>query len=265
MHRKTLLYSCCIGVLISAFFAGCSKGPNEEELKRAELTTQLTAIQQSYGELEQVRADLAAAEASLAELEAVPERTRTDEQKAELEALPARITELEAQREVIFDTVQNSLAEFLNVALNEFPQAPETLEGLRIYSNESILVAWDMVAKAGDYKKAVDHLAAAKSYYEMAGISEVHQPLVDTLAELESWRWITQERFDAVKNGMTRDEVKAMAGVPYFGNIQTDDARDVETWLYRKSEGGAAAFYFKMKSGKVYGKKWDAIQTKVVS
>ncbi len=265
MNRKYLLYSCCITISIVVLATGCSKGTSEAELKRAELAAQLATIQQSYAELEQGRAEIAAASARLAELQAVPERSRSDEQKTELEALPGQIAELEAEREVDFDSVQGGLAEFLNVALNEFPDAPETVAGLRIYSEEALLVARDMVEKAGEYKKAVDHLAAARSYYEMAGIAEVHQPLVDTLAELEEWRWINQERFDAVANGMTRDEVKATVGVPYHGNVQADEARNVETWLYRKSEGGAAAIYFHVKTGKVYGKKWDAISTRVVS
>ena len=77
-------------------------------------------------------------------------------------------------------------------------------------------------------------------------------------------RYITQERFDLVKKGMTMDEVKEVVGVPYYQNIQVDEKRGVETWLYRKAEGGAAAIYFRTKTGKSYNKKFDAIKTKVV-
>ena len=78
-------------------------------------------------------------------------------------------------------------------------------------------------------------------------------------------RFINQERFDLVKNNMTMDEVKEIAGVPYYQNIQLDEKRGVETWLYRKEDGGAAAIYFKTNNGKTYNKKWDAITTKVVT
>ena len=63
---------------------------------------------------------------------------------------------------------------------------------------------------------------------------------------------------------MTKEDVIAAVGVPYYGNIQEDSKRGVETWLYRKADGGAAAIYFKMKNNKVYDKKFDAIKTKVV-
>jgi hypothetical protein len=43
-----------------------------------------------------------------------------------------------------------------------------------------------------------------------------------------------------------------------------DKKRGVETWLYRKREGGAAAVHFKTKDNKVYNTNFDAIKTKVV-
>jgi hypothetical protein len=78
-------------------------------------------------------------------------------------------------------------------------------------------------------------------------------------------RFINQERFDLIQKNMTMDEVKEIAGVPYYQNIQLDEKRGVETWLYRKEDGGAAAIYFKTKTTKSYDKKWDAVKTRVVS
>ncbi len=59
------------------------------------------------------------------------------------------------------------------------------------------------------------------------------------------------------------DEVKVVGGIPYYGNIQEDTKKGVETWLYKKREGGAAAIYFKTKTGKVYSTKFDAVKIKV--
>jgi hypothetical protein len=249
-------------VLVGSFLSGCKRGPSEQELKLAELQTQLTAIEELNTKLSQVRADLEGAKATLAEIEGIRERDRSDEQKAELEQLPATIDELTAAQDTAFEELQGTLAEFLNVGLNEFPDAPETAKALNIYSHEAIVVSKDMVAKAGDYKKAINHLQAAAMLYQQAGL-EPFQPLDEEIARLDEWRFITQERFDGVKNGMTKDEVSAIAGVPYYQNIQTDEKRGVETWLYRKREGGAAAIYFKIKTDKVYGKKFDAVKTKV--
>lgn len=264
MKSIRVLPCALIAILVGGLFVACQKGPTEEELKLAELQQQFAAIQQQSEALAQARADLAAAEATIAEIEAVEEGKRTDEQKALLDEARAAVDELATAQDTLFEQVQQSLADFLTDALNEFPQAPETKQALDLYASEAILVAQDMVRKAGDYSKAIDHLNNAAALYEQVGL-EVLPALPEQVDELESWRFITQERFDAIKNGMTKDEVKEIAGVPYYGNIQTDKDKGVETWLYRKEDGGAAAIYFRMKTDKVYGKNFDAVKVKVSS
>ena len=264
MKRSRFLpYSVAVLVVI-ALISGCSRGPSEEELAQAQFEEQLAQLQTQYQELQQLRDELASATDTLAELEAIRERDLTDEQKAELEALPAKIEELTLARDEAFDLAQGSLADFLNVALNDFPEHPATVDGLNIYSDEAILIARDTVLKAGDYKKATEQLGSAVSYYESLSLP-VYPKLAETLAELEDMRFITQERFDLVQKNMTMDEVKEIVGVPYYQNIQVDEKRGVETWLYRKTEGGAAAINFRIKTGKSYDKKWDAVKTKVVT
>jgi hypothetical protein len=264
MKRSRFLpYSVAVLVVI-ALISGCSRGPSEEELAQAQFEEQLAQLQTQYDELQQRRSELAEATERLAELEAIRERDLTDEQKIELETLPAKIEELTLARDQAFDLAQGSLADFLNVALNEFPEHPATVEGLNIYSDEAILIARDTVLKAGDYKKATEQLGSAVSYYESLAIP-VYPKLAETLAELQDMRFINQERFDLVTKNMTKDEVKEVVGVPYYQNIQVDEKRGVETWLYRKAEGGAAAIYFRIKTGKTYDKKWDAVKTKVVT
>ena len=121
-----------------------------------------------------------------------------------------------------------------------------------------------MVAQSGDYKKAVEQLDSANSYFTSIGL-EPYQSLVEHIAHLSDMRFITQERFDMVEKGMTKDEAKAIVGVPYYQNIQEDQKRGIETWLYRKRKGGAAALYFKMKTDKVYNKNFEAVKTRVVT
>jgi hypothetical protein len=224
---------------------------------------QLATLQQQFQDLQQVRADLVAAEVSLAEIEAMKERDRSEEQMAELEELPAQIGTLNATKDERYEAVQATLADFLNVALNDFPEHPGTVQGLSIYADEAILIARDTVVQAGDYKKAIDQLGAAASYYDSLDLPP-YQPLVDEIAALDEMRFITRERFDLVKKNMTMDEVKETAGCPYYQNIQQNEKQGVETWLYRKREGGAAAIYFKMKSSKVYNKNFEAVKMKVV-
>lgn len=263
MRRNRFLPCGIVALVFLGLFYGCSRGPTEEELALAALEAQLETLQQQYQDLQQARTDIVTAEATLAEIEAVRERDRSDEQKAQLEELPAQIEALNVTKDEAFEAVQATLADFLNVALNEFPENPATLQGLNLYSDEAILIADETVLMSGDYKKAINQLDSASRYYESLGLPP-YQPLVDKLAELDEMRFITKERFDLVKKTMTMDEVKEVVGTPYYQNIQVDKKRGVETWLYRKREGGAAAVHFKIKDGKVYNLNFDAIKTKVV-
>jgi len=262
--RKSRFLPYGIAILVAFGLAsGCSRGPSEAELHQAQFEDKLVTLQQQNEELQQARADLAASEAALAEIEAVRERDRTDEQKAALEALPATIEGQGATRDTAYDAVQSTLADFLTIALNDFPDHTATVQGLNLYSDEAILIADDTVLKAGDYKKALNQLDSASTYYESVGLAP-YQPLIDKIAALDGMRFITQERFELVKKNMTMEEVKEVAGVPYYQNIQVDEKRKVETWLYRKRQGGAAGIYFKTTNNKVYNKNFEAVKLKVV-
>jgi len=263
MRRSRFLpYGIAI-LVVFGLVSGCSRGPSEEELAQAAFEEQLATLQQQYEVLEQARTDLAASEGMLAEIEAIKERDRSEEQIAEFEALPAAIVEQGTARDAAYDAVQATLADFLNIALNDFPEHPATVQGLNLYSDEAILIAAETVTKAGDYKKAMNQLDSASSYYDSIDLPS-YQPLIDKIAEFDDMRFITQERFDLVKKNMTMDEVKEVIGVPYYQNIQVDEKRKVETWLYRKREGGAAAVYFKTTNNKVYNKNFEAVKVKVV-
>ncbi|MCK5378507.1 MAG: hypothetical protein KAJ78_03850 [Acidobacteria bacterium] len=250
--------------VLTGLTLGCNSGPSDEELALGQLHEQLDTINQTYQELQSLRTEIATAKATSAEIEAISEKKRTDEQKIQLEALGAKLPELETRSETVYEDVQAQLAELLTVGLNDHPQSTETAEALRIYSDEAIIVAADIVIKSGDYKKAIDHLAGAKSYYTAIELP-VHPAIEEQIATFEDWRNITRERFDAVTKGMTMDEVKATVGVPYYANIQDDEKRGVQTWLYKREEGGAAAIYFKIKTGKMYSANWDAVKTRVVT
>jgi len=263
MKRNQFAYVCVVLVAVLGLVQGCSRGPSEEELKLVAFQEQFAAVQQEYDALLNLRSEVEAAEAKLVELQAIPEKKLTDEQKTEIQEIETRLETASAETEAAFETVQGQLADLLNVGINEFPNSQETADALMIYSDEAILVADDMVAKSGDYKKAIDHLSTADGYFKAAGLSPYH-PLVAKIAEFEDWRYITKERFDQVKKGMTKDEVIAVVGQVYFRNIQEDRSKGVEAWLYKKREGGAAGFYFKIKTQKVYDWNWEAVPATTV-
>ena len=255
---------CAIALLVAfGLLNGCSRGPTEEELALVEYQNQLTVLQGQYVELQQARTDIEAVEATAVEIEAIKERDRTEEQVAQLAEMPAQVEALTTAKDEKYEAVQVTLANFLNVALNDFPEDPGTAQALSIYSDEGILIARETIAQAGDYKKALNSLKSALSYFDSIGLPP-YQPLVDEIALTEEIRFINQERFDLVKKNMTKEQVSEIAGTPYYQNIQLDEKRGVETWLYRKVDGGAAAFYFKMKTDKMYNKNFDAVKLKVV-
>lgn len=264
MKKNHLLVVGIVLVASLILVQGCSSGPSEEELKLAAFQEKYAGLKEAYDALVTLRADLENAETTLAALEEIPEKDLTDEQKAELEEVKAKLEAGPAEREAGFEQVQGLLADFLNEGINDYPDSPETADALVIYSDEAILVALDMVEKSGDYKKAIDNLTGAQSFFEAAGLTPYH-PLVAQIAEFDNWRFITQERFDEVKKGMTKDDVVAVAGHVYYRNVQESPEKGVETWLYKKREGGAAAVYFKIKTQKVYDKNWEAISTQVVT
>lgn len=263
MKKNLTLSVCIVLVAVIGLVQGCSRGPSEEELALAAFQEQSAAVQEQYDALTTMRSEIEAAELTLAELQAIPENKLTDEQKAEIETVAGTLETSAAASEVAFEEVQGLLADLLNIGINEYPDSNETAQALMVYADEAILVADDMVLKSGDYKKAIDHLSSAEGYFGAAGLTPYH-PLVAKIAELDDWRYITQERFDQVKKGMTKEELAAVVGQVYFRNIQESKEKGVESWLYKKRGGGAAAFYFKMKTGKVYDKNWEAVATATV-
>ena len=70
MRDRSLIFG-AIFLMIPVLFIGCSKGPSEEETKQKALADQLASIEQTYQELTTGRQEVGAAQASLAELEAM--------------------------------------------------------------------------------------------------------------------------------------------------------------------------------------------------
>ena len=263
MKRNRILSLCVVLVAVFGLVQGCSRGPSEEEIKLAAFQEQFAAVQQQYDALLNMRSEIEIAELALAELQAVPENKLTDEQKAEIEEVEGKLEASAVESEAVFEEVQGLIADLLNVGINEYPDSTQTADALMIYADEAILVAIDMVGQSGDYKKAIDHLSTAEGYFEAAGLTPYH-PLVAQIGEFDDWRFINQERFVQVKKGMTMEEVVATVGQVYFRNIQEIPDRGVESWLYKKRGGGAAAFYFKIKTGKAYDKNWEAVAVTTV-
>lgn len=175
------------------------------------------------------------------------------QQKQQLEE---KVKAVSRELDQIFTEDQNELAAFLNKALNDAPQAPETLEGLKIYAQDTILNARDYMNEAGDYRKAVELLETAESYFAAISATPPDE-LEELLKEAKRLRFITRDRFDAVKKGMTKAEVRAITGTPLALNVREQEVKGqkVTVWLFRSEEGDIASFFFNQK-GQLYSKDW---------
>ncbi len=258
MRRRIFL--CFLTVFVAiGLTTGCGQAKKKQQQQQAQLQEQSLAVTKAYESLQAARKKLADDRAALAELKKIRKRRLTAEQKQQLEALPAQIKTEEENVSKLYDDVQDKLATFLTFALNNAPNAPETAEGLKIYSEEAMRNAEEAVKEAGDYKKAIEILQTAEGYYEGAGLKP-YAPLKERMATYEQMRFITKDRFDKVKKGMTEDEVAATAGYPYYLNKKHE--KGIDFWLYPRRDGGAAAIYFN-RHKKVYSKRWNAVKPKV--
>jgi len=239
------------GLLVFSFLA-C--GGKKDEAPKVDLAAQLAKVKALHSQHLAKAEQLRELRTKLAALRDKPKLDQAEmEQKAQLEEEAKAVSK---ELDKIFTEGQNELASFLNVALNEAPQAPETLEGLKIYAEDAMLNAKDYMEEAGDYRKAVELLETAQSYFQSIGVS-APQELVSLLDQAKKFRFITKERYDQVKKGMTKAEVRAITGTPLALNVREQEVKGqkVTIWIFRSEEGDLVSFFFDQK-GKLYSKDW---------
>jgi hypothetical protein len=175
--------------------------------------------------------------------------------KAELSTL---IKSAEARFESAYGADQSALADFLNEALNSRPNGESTLEALRLYLDSALRNARDFIDHSGDYRRAIELLETARSYYEAVGAG-IPADLSAALANARDFRFVTRARFDQLKKGMSARDVKAVIGVPFYANVRNSEVggKRVASWLYSREDSEIAALYFDDR-GSLYAWKWDA-------
>ena len=88
----------------------------------------------------------------------------------------------QAAFEAAYAREQKLLAAFLNVALNEHPDRPETREALAMYTESAVENARYLLGPAGDGRRAVEVLEAAERCYRALGLP-APDALANTLAQ----------------------------------------------------------------------------------
>jgi len=243
-----------VGIVACCVFACSSK--QEVPPAAAAATADLARIRAARGELEGAWNAL---DALRDEADALDAKQRpTAEESARRAELGTLIKGAEAQFETAYGADQSALAEFLNEALNTRPDDASTLAALRLYADSAIRNARDFVDHSGDYRRAIELLETARSYYE-AVAAAVPADLTAAMAATREYRYLTRARFDQLKKGMTSREVKSLVGVPYYANVRHSEVggKRVASWLYGREDGEVAALYFDDR-GSLYAWKWDA-------
>jgi len=249
MRVKASILVTFLIVAMSACGGGEKKGASTFDA-----AAELAKVKQARSTLDTARNELAAVRNELAGLAA--KARLSSEEQARRADLELQVKALEGRFDDAYNADQTALASFLNVALNDLPDAPETREALRLYAEEAVRNAEERIAKAGDYGRAIDQLTTARQYFE-AVKAPVPPALQSAIDQAISMRYLTRERFDLVKKGMTEADVKLVAGTPFYANVRESEVRGnkIITWLYTRDDNEVAAIYF--QKGQVYATKWN--------
>jgi len=240
-------------IAIGALAAACggSKGPGKPTFDAAagldEVKTARAALSSARSTLDATRAELAllAAKAKLSRVEQA--------HKAELER---QVREDQAAFDRAYDADQRTLTRFLNVVLNELPNAPETREALALYAAQAIRNANDLITNNGDYAKAIELLVTAENTFT-AIRAQVPADLRRELDSAKALRYLSRDRFDRVRNGMSTADTRLITGTPFYANVREHEDRGgkITTWQFAREDGGVAAVQF--QNGKVVARIWD--------
>lgn len=235
MHSKWMVIA-AVTLAIGCGGDGSGSGSVDSASRRAEWTA-----------LEGVKQQLDAKRAELASLR---------EQAAAGADVAAALTATNNEVTALSDDLGSRLANYINAdppILGE-PLNPGQLAAIRMKSDEDIAIAKEFIELGGDYRRALDIYNAALT------VDPDNPALKAAIAEAETKRFITPERFAVVRKGMSEAEVIAALGRPLNRNIREYPEKKVKAWFYPKNDGGEAAGVFFNAGGEVYSTDFNAVK-----
>ena len=242
-----------LGVIAAlAGLSACQKEDNAQH--------ELAAAQEAVvAELEEAKQALDAQRQELADLKAklaAPDSETEGEEGAEAfdaEAAMQRVEELKADIESAADDLGSRIVSFINEdpPLQGEPLTDRQQRAIDIKIDEDILLARDYIEEGGDYKRAISILEGLQP------LAPDHAGLAKEIAKAEEMRFMTEERFSAVKKGMTENEVREALGPVNLRNVRPYEEKKVTAWFYPKEDGGAAGVWFEEKKGQLVAYKTD--------
>lgn len=245
MHR---FVTCAVLLLALGVAAGCGEDP--EVVAEQEREAQWLAIETTRQQLAEKREQLEQAEAAAEAEAAAGEEETTAEAEAGEEAGEAVETGAAAGDVEALQAEADQLTEQFNEQLVAFINANPPIEGetppervqqaIRMKSDEDIRIATEYIEQGGDYRRATQIYDAALE------VDPGYQRLQELRDEAEEMRFMTEERFAQVEEGMSQDEVRELLGPVNLRNIRDYEENKAVAWFYpRDGQGSAAAVWFR--------------------
>lgn len=231
---------------------GCgSEGRDRQDI---DLSAELAVVEEARAAYDEAWQRLQDLEAEQKELKG--KSRLTADERARLSELEEELEEAKAAHDEAFSADDDALTGFLNEALNAAPDDPATLRGLRLYADKAMRNANTFMTVSGDYRRAIEILETAASYFEAVD-APAPEDLKEAIARAKYLRFLSKERFDQVARRMTKEEVKAITGTPFFPNIREHESggRKIVTWFFNRADGEVAAIHF--TNGRVYQTVWQ--------
>lgn len=265
--KHHLVLATLLGLALAAGLA-CQGGDSAAD---AEFEPRWTELEELKGELDAARARLAeqrqqaAAEADAGEAAEEEEGVEgeaaaiAEEMLAAGAAAAAELAEAERAVQEQADAFNQQLVAFINDnQITEGAEPTPMQQGaLDMYVDESIGIAREHIEEGGDYRQAI------QIYQQTLNLDPDNEKLKSALAEAEANRYMTEERFAQVEEGMTQDEVRDILGQVNLRNIRDYEDGERLAWFYvREQNGYAAGVFFERNddgSYTVYSSDFDAV------
>lgn len=288
MHRRfrtSISLIVLIGALIavSGLLTACGGGGGSDQ--QSDRQSRLEELRAQKEELDTAREELAALEERLERAEAgepppegveplresgpaegaepaegESEQAAADEPETP-ELLRAKIDEKNADITEMAEKLNADLVAFINEdpPVQGEPIEPVVQDAFALKAREDMVLAEEYMSEGGDYARAIsiydDILRTPLS-------DEMTQEVEAARERAQDLRYMDEERFAQVKEGMSRDEVREVLGPVNPRNRRDFPEREVVAWFYPKSEKkDAAAVWFRKKGDdyEVYRTDFDAV------
>lgn len=230
------------GVLLMLLsLVACDGATQEEQVDpNAELWADIESREQARQELMGQVAQLKE------ELQAEPVEGEEAGEAKTPEQIEAEMAEIQGRFAEDTDALYGKIIEYINNSglVEGAERSPEQQQAFDLKADIDIGYAQEYIDKGGDYKRAID------IYMQALMSDEGNAKLLAAKAEAETLRYMTEERFSAVKKGMTQDEIQAALGTVKNTNVRDFANKGRVGWFYPKDPangGGAAGVYFKEK------------------